>query len=143
MEAIVKNMLWVNITMGMELGEQTEYENEFWAKSICLNPSSPEALNFADDMTKKLINTAMAGGLLYTNAFSASMGNTAYALGEVDSQESDILEESNDESIKDNLVDDNLDGVISNMEAVQGTVGMCDCCLQGIQPCKCKGNGHQ
>jgi hypothetical protein len=20
---------------------------------------------------------------------------------------------------------------------------MCDCCLEGIEPCKCKGNGHQ
>jgi hypothetical protein len=27
MEAIVKNMPWVNITMGMEPGEQTEYKN--------------------------------------------------------------------------------------------------------------------
>ncbi len=41
----------------------------------------PEALNFADDMTTKLINTAVAGGSLNTNAFSASMGNTAYAPG--------------------------------------------------------------
>jgi hypothetical protein len=22
-------------------------------------------------------------------------------------------------------------------------VRMCDCCLEGIEPCKCKGNGHQ
>ncbi len=29
MEAIVKNRPWVNITMGMELGEQAEYENKF------------------------------------------------------------------------------------------------------------------
>ncbi len=86
MEAIVKNTPWVDITMGMELGEQTEYKNKFWAKSTLLNPSSPEALNFADDMTTKLINTPMAGGLLYTNTFSASMSNTAYAPGEVDSQ---------------------------------------------------------
>ncbi len=21
-------------------------------------------------------------------------------------------------------------------------VRMCDCCLEGIEPCKCKGNGH-
>jgi hypothetical protein len=49
------------------------------------------------------------------------MGNTAYTLGEVDSQELDILEESNNESIKDDLVDGNLDGTISNMEAVQRT----------------------
>ena len=82
---------------------------------------SPEALNFADDMTTKSINTTVVGGLPYTNAFSASMGDTAYAPGEVDSQESDILEESDDKSIKDDLVDDNLDSIISNMEAVQRT----------------------
>jgi hypothetical protein len=29
------------------------------------------------------------------------------------------------------------------MEGPTILVGMCDCCLQGIQPCKCKGNGHQ
>ncbi len=121
MEAIVKNTPWVDITMGMELGEQTEYEDKFWAKSTLLNPSSPKALNFTDDMTTKLINTAMARGLLYTNAFSASMGDTAYAPGEVDSQELDILEESKDKSIKNDLADNNLDGIISNMEAVQRT----------------------
>jgi hypothetical protein len=77
-------------------------------------------------MTTKLINTAMTGGLLYTNAFFASMGDTAYAPGEVDSQESDILEESNDKSIKDDLIDDNLDGIISNMEALQRMPGTAD-----------------
>jgi hypothetical protein len=121
MEAIVKNTPWADITMGMELGEQAECKNEIQAKLTLLNPPSPEALNFADDMTIKLINTAMAGGLLYTNAFSASMGDTAYAPGDVDSQESDILEESNDKSIKDDLIDNNFDGIISNMEAVQRT----------------------
>jgi hypothetical protein len=89
--------------MGMELGERAEYENKFQAKSTLLNPLSPEALNFADDMTMKFINTAAAGGLLYTNAFSASLGDTAYAPGDVDSQELDVLEESNDKSIKDML----------------------------------------
>jgi hypothetical protein len=121
MEAIVKNMPRVDITMGMELGERAEYKNEFQAKSTLLNPSSPEALNFADDMIIKSINTATAGGLLYTNAFSASMGDTAYAPGDVDSQELDILEESNDKSIKDNLIDKNFGNIISNMEAVQRT----------------------
>jgi hypothetical protein len=91
------------------------------AKLTLLNPSSPEALNFTDDMTTKLINTPVAGGLLYTNAFFASMVNTAYTPGDVDSQELDILEESNVESIKDDLIDDNFDGIISNMEAVQRT----------------------
>jgi hypothetical protein len=46
------------------------------------------------------------------------MGNTAYAPGDVDSQESDILEQSNDKSIKDNLIDNNFNSIISNIEAV-------------------------
>ncbi len=107
--------------MGMELGERAEYENKIQAKLTLLHPSSPEALNFTDDMTTKSINTAVAGQLLYTNAFSASMGDTAYTPGDVDSQESDILEESNDKSIKDNLIDKNLSNIISNIEAVQRT----------------------
>jgi hypothetical protein len=65
MEGIVKNTPWVNITMGMELGEQTEYKNKVQAKSTLLDPLSPEALNFADDMTTKLINTAVAGKLIH------------------------------------------------------------------------------
>jgi hypothetical protein len=48
------------------------------------------------------------------------MGDTAYVLGDVDSQELDILEESNEESIEDGLIEDNFGGVISNMKAVQG-----------------------
>jgi hypothetical protein len=119
MEAIVKNTPWVDITMGVELGERTEYKNESWAKLTLLSPSSPEALSFKDDMTTKSINTTMAGGSLYTNALSASMGDTAYVLGDADSQELDILEESNKESIKDGLIEDNFGGVISNIEAVR------------------------
>jgi NAD-dependent DNA ligase len=49
------------------------------------------------------------------------MGNAAYAPGDVDSQELDILEENNDKSIKDDLIDNNFDGIVSNMEAVQRT----------------------
>ncbi len=45
MEAIVKNTTWVDITMGMELGERAEYKNELRAKASLLNPSSLEALN--------------------------------------------------------------------------------------------------
>ncbi len=91
MEAIVKNTPWVDITMGMELGKHAEYENEFRAKASLLNPSSPEAVNFKDDMTTKSINTATVGGSIYTSALSASIGDTAYVPGNVDSQESDIL----------------------------------------------------
>jgi hypothetical protein len=39
--------------MGMEFGERAEYKSEFQAKSTLLNPSSPEVLSFADDMTTK------------------------------------------------------------------------------------------
>ncbi len=99
MEAIVKNTTWVDITMGMELGERAEYENELRAKASLLNPSIPEALNFQDNMTTKSINTAAAGGSIYMVAFSASIGETAYVPGDVDSQESDILDESNEESL--------------------------------------------
>ncbi len=41
-EVIVKNTPWVDITMGMELGEQAEYKNKFRAKSTLLNPLSPQ-----------------------------------------------------------------------------------------------------
>jgi hypothetical protein len=27
--------------------------------------------------------------------------------------------------------------------SVERCVRMCDCCLESIEPCKCKGNGHQ
>jgi hypothetical protein len=77
-------------------------------------------------MTTKSINIPKAGWLPYTNAFSASMGDTAYALGEVGSQELDILDKSNNKSIRDNLREDNLNGIISNMEAVQRTPCIAD-----------------
>ncbi len=32
---------------------------------------------------------------------------------------------------------------ITIASAVAVAVGMSDCCLQGIQPCKCKGEGRQ
>ncbi len=57
MEAFVKNTPWVDITKGMELGERAEYENEFRAKAGLLNPSSPKALNFEDDMTTRSPST--------------------------------------------------------------------------------------
>jgi hypothetical protein len=119
MKGLVKNTPWVDITKGMELGKRAEYEYEFRAKAGLLNPSSPEALNFEDDMTTKSINTAAAGGLIYTSALSASIGDMAYAPGEVDSQESDILEESDKDSIQDNFVDeDGMGVIIANMEAI-------------------------
>jgi hypothetical protein len=119
MEALVKSTPWVDITKGMELGEHAEYENEFRAKASLLNPSSPKALNFEDDMTTKSINTAVAGGSIYTLALSASIGDTAYVPGKVDSQESDILEESDEDSIQDDFADkDGLGVVIANMDAI-------------------------
>jgi hypothetical protein len=119
MEAIVKNTTWVDITMGMELGERIEYKNQLRAKASLLNPSSPEALNFKDDMTTKSINTAVAGGSIYMAAFSALIGDTAYVPGNVDSQESDILEESNKESVQEGDTDaDVFGGIIANMDAI-------------------------
>jgi len=119
METIVKNTTWVDITMGMELGERVEYKNELRAKASLLNPSSPEALNFKDNMTTKSINTAVAGGSIYMTAFSASIGDTAYVPGNVDSQESDILEESNEQSIQEGNTDtDVFGGIIANMDAI-------------------------
>ncbi len=119
MKALVKNTPWVDITKGMELGERAEYENEFRAKAGLLNPSSPEALNFEDDMTTKSIYTAAAGGSIYTSALSASMGDTAYAPGKMDSQECDILEESIEDSVQDDFADkDGMGVVIANMEAI-------------------------
>ncbi len=62
-----------------------------------------------------MINTAATGGLLYTDAFSVSMGDTAYTPGDVDSQVLDFLEESNDKSIKDDLIDNNCGDINSNI----------------------------
>jgi hypothetical protein len=36
-----------------------------------------------------------------------------------------------------------LQGAAFNKMRAQLIVRMCDCCLEGIEPCKCKGNGHQ
>jgi hypothetical protein len=119
MEAILKNTTWVDITMGMELGEHAEYKNKLRAKSSLLNPSNPEALNFEDDMTTKSINTAAAGGSIHTAAFSALIGETACVPGNVDSQESDILDESNEESVQEDDTDaDVFGGIITNIDAI-------------------------
>jgi hypothetical protein len=70
-------------------------------------------------MTTKSINTAVAGGSIYTAAFSASIGDTAYVPGNVDSQESDILEESDEESIQEGDTDaDAFGGIVANMDAI-------------------------
>jgi hypothetical protein len=119
MEAIDKNTTWVDITMDMELGEHAEYKNELRAKASLCNLSSPDALNFEDDMTTKFISTAVAGGSIYTAAFSASIGDTAYVPGNVDSQESDTLEESNEESIQEGNTDaDIFGGILANMDTI-------------------------
>ncbi len=124
MEALVKNTPWVDITKGMELGECADYENEFRAKASLLNPSSLEALNFKDNITTKSINTAVAGGSIYTSALSASIGNRTYVPSEVDFQESDILEESKEDSVQDDFADkDGLGVIIANMEAITNSRG--------------------
>ncbi len=44
----------------------------------------------------------------------------------MDAQELDILDEIDDERIRDDLTDDNLDGIISKIEAVQRTPPITD-----------------
>jgi hypothetical protein len=70
-------------------------------------------------MTTKSINTAVAGGSIYMAAFSALIGETGYVPGNVDSQESDILDESNKESVQEDDTDANVfGGIITNIDAI-------------------------
>jgi hypothetical protein len=96
--------LWVDITKGMELSEQVEYEQENCGRASMLDPNNPEALNFADEQSVKTLNTGTTGGLIYTTAFSASLGDTAYIPTEgddVDSQETDVFAQDSEESNED------------------------------------------
>ncbi len=66
----------------------------------------------------------MARGSIYTSALSASIGDMVYVPGKVDSQESDILEESKEDSVQDDFADkDGLGVIISNMEAITNLRG--------------------
>jgi hypothetical protein len=113
----------VDITKGMELSECMEYEQESHGRAFMLDPSNPKALHFADEQSIKLLNTAVTGGLVYTTAFSASLGETAYMPTEdddVDSQETDVFEQDFNESDEDD-VDDN--GVITNLINIMKLLG--------------------
>jgi hypothetical protein len=92
-----------------------EYEQGSCGRAFKLDPSNPEALNFADEQPIKLLNTAVTGRSVYTTAFSASLGETAYMPTEdddVDSQETDVFEQDFNKSDEDD-VDDNE--VITNL----------------------------
>jgi hypothetical protein len=115
LDNMMRKAMWVDITKGMELSECVKYEQESHGQAFMLDPSNPEALNFADEQSIKLLNTAVTGGLVYTMAFSASLGETAYMPtkdDDVDSQETDVFEQGFNESDKDD-VDNN--GVITNL----------------------------
>jgi hypothetical protein len=97
---------WVDITKGMELSERVEYEQESCSREFMLDPSNPEALNFADEQSIKLLNTAVKGGLVYMVAFSASLGDTAYMPmvdDDVVSQETDVFEQDSTRSDEDEV----------------------------------------
>ncbi len=62
---------WVDITKGMELSEQVEYKQEVRdLAATLLDPSNPEALNFADEQSVKSLNIAVNEGLVYNCLFS-------------------------------------------------------------------------
>jgi hypothetical protein len=120
---MMRNAMWVDTTKGMELLEHVEYEQESRGRAFKLDPSNLKALNFADEQSIKLLNTAVTGGLVYTTAFSASLGETAYMPMEdddVNSQETDVFEQDFNESDEDD-VDDN--GVITNLIDIMKLLG--------------------
>jgi hypothetical protein len=72
----------VDITKGMELLECMEYKQESRGRAFMLDPNNPEALNFADEQSVKLLNTAGTGGLVYMMAFLGfTWGNGIHAYG--------------------------------------------------------------
>jgi BRCT domain type II-containing protein len=115
LEDMMRKATWVNITKGMELSKRVEYKQESRGRAFMLDPSNPKELNIADKQSVKMLNTAATGGLIYTTAFSASLGEMAYIPMEdddVDSQETDDFEQDPDESDEDGV--DNK-GIISNI----------------------------
>jgi hypothetical protein len=104
----------VDITKGMELLECVEYKQESCGRAFMLDPNNPEALNFADKQSVKLLNTAVSGGSVYTTAFSVSLGETAYMPREdgINSQETDVFEQDIVDSDEEEIDDE---GVITNL----------------------------
>jgi hypothetical protein len=123
LDNMMRKATWVDITKGMELSEPVEYEQESHGRAFMLDPSNPEALNFADEQSIKLLHTAVTGRLVYMMAFSASLEETAYMPTEdddVDSQETDVFEQDFNKSDEDD-VDDN--GVITNLINIMKLLG--------------------
>jgi hypothetical protein len=122
MEDMMKSACWVDITKGMEMLEQVQYEHKARGQAHLLNPNNPEVLNFSDKQSMKSLNTQITGGTAYTAAFLASLGKTAYMPGneDIDSQEADLFHMDNDSSVKDpfNTVVDG--GIITNLQYVSG-----------------------
>jgi hypothetical protein len=115
--------MWVDITKGMELSERVEYKQEARGRAYLLDPSNPEALNFADEQSVKTLNTATTGGLIYTTAISASLGDTTYIPtkeDDVDSQETDVFAQDAKENDKDG--GDNKE-IISNILDISKLTG--------------------
>ncbi len=141
LDNMMRKATWVDITKGMELSERVEYEQESCCRVFMLDSSNPEALNFADEQSIKLLNTAVTGGLVYMMAFSASLGGTAYMPMEDDdvvSQETDVFEQDytrNDEDEVDN------NGVITNLTDIAKHLGKE--ALQQSEKMEVDGNGDE
>jgi hypothetical protein len=117
MEDIMKRACWVDITKGIEMSEQVEYEHEACGQAHLLDRSNLEALNFSNKQSMKSLNTQVAGGMTCTATFMTSLGNTAYMPGnkDVDSQESDIFDVDYDSSADNTIGMIVSSGIITNI----------------------------
>ncbi len=120
MDEMLKRACWVDITKGMEMSKQVEYEHKLRGNPQLLNPSNPEVLNFADDQSVKTFTTQKTNGMKYTAQFLASLGDTAYMLADIDSQESDLFEQYKESSIKDSFNEIVEGRIITNLQYVTG-----------------------
>jgi hypothetical protein len=123
LDDMMRKASWVDITKGMELSERVEYKQENHGRASMLDPNNPEAQNFADEQSVKMLNTGTTGGSIYTTAFSASLGDTAYIPTEeddVDSQETDVSVQDSEESNEDG--GDN-EGIIANIVDISRLAG--------------------
>jgi hypothetical protein len=124
LEDMMHKAVWVDITKGMELSERVEYEQEARGRASMLDPSNPEVLNFADEQSVKMLNTATTGGSIYTTASSASLGETAYIpteVDDIDSQETDVFAQDSEESDKDGGDDKEIISNIVDIPWLAGT----------------------
>jgi hypothetical protein len=79
MDDMMKQVCWIEIIKGMEMLERVEYKHEVRGQVQLLDPSNPKVLNCLDGQSMKSLNMHVTGGTNYTAAFSASLGNMAYA----------------------------------------------------------------